>query len=203
MIIDVDLYQGGDHIAARQANEIGGGSIAMDHWPLVTQIQAVYEEGGGADASGKDYPEPIDDRKILAYGYNIAPLSPSEGFLVRGAMQFLTIANRAVTFAPGGSFVAFWIYNYTGSGAIHVSSKMKITGPARGCISKHIGAIGGTLVSAPDEQYPIELRGGETLEIGPESTGEDLIIEVFWVGTEFITGWPRDLASGIYKRMVA
>ncbi len=204
MIICVDLDLHAFGVAPRQSNEIGGGSVALDNWPWVKFIQSVYVEGGGADASGKAYPEPVDDRKILSYGYDIAPRTPSEGYLVNAESQSLTIANRAVTIFPGGSFVAFWIYNYSGAGPVQVSAKMKINGPARGCISKHIGPFpGGTLISAPDEQHPIEVPEGDSVEIGPESADPQAIIRVFWIGTEFITGWPRDLASGIYCRMTA
>ncbi len=201
MIISTDLSFSID-IAARASHfSTGELSISLDNWPHAKFIQAVYQAGTGADASGLDYPEPVDDRKILSYGYGIAPHTPSEGFAVQAESRSLTIANLAVFLGPeeNRSVVAFFIKNTSGQ----LSSKMKINGPARGCVSTHIGPfIGGSLVNAPDEQHPIEVAGGDSIEIGPEDGGADGTFRIFWIGTEHITGWPRDISSSIYVAMV-
>jgi hypothetical protein len=198
MIISVDSISTGDPLALRRSRL----PTALDHWPTLGKLEAIWVSGTGADASSKPYPAASPDaaHTIVSYGYKTDPWPISEGYFQQ--LQPLTVSDRTLicdTAIAGG----FFIMNHQSTGAppfVPISSKMRITGPARGCVTKHVGFLGvppsDTAIGDPVELVPIDLKIGDTYEIPVESGGstqDSAIIRVFWCANEAITGFPRNL----------
>ncbi len=175
--------------------------LALDHWPFVKKIEAVFQIGSGADATSLDYPTPSNPAgEFVSFGHVIGTVPGVVSGLAYVAHPIYLRASDRVVQTDNGVVGGFFIYNSGGS--IAVSSKMKIHGPARGCITKHTSTVA-FLIQDPEELVRIDLREGEEMEVGPDAfVAGAAVYRVFWNGNEAITGFPRNITPpGLYANL--
>ncbi len=200
-IVSFDLrrLQGGNGMTVERSPA----GISLDQWPWVKWVQSVVVVGPGGDAAGKTLPEPtVETQKILAYGYNVSPAS--EGFNVNAASLSYQVTNRTVSI-NGTRIGGFYIFNHAVNGGDKArSSRMRINGPARGALTKHVGFGPGRVIGPPVEQIAVDLLEGEFLDVGPDSGGAGFansIVRVFWAtGDPSPTAFPMSV-NPLYQPM--